>query len=190
MNLAILTWVSWRTNRWLLEKIPKPISRNKTTISWMTINVLRKITEIYVWKNITIKAPRTKPWQGPPVVRRNVTITGLDPQWKTHTGRSLYLSWSAFRTLEISCASSVMYSPNSFMGVVNPRTLFGILEDSVIEQNQLTEIWRAMLALIRWSSAAFALHADCAGRYSPLGLPRKPWKPAWRYDLSAEVRIF
>ena len=73
-------------------------------------------------------------------------------------------------------------------GVVNPRTFFRVLENSVIEQSQLrAEILKGDVGDL----AAFALHADCADRCcSPLGLPREPWKPARRYDLSATVRIF
>ncbi len=65
-----------------------------------------------------------------------VTITGLDPM-KTHAGRSLYSRGQLFRTLEISCASSVIYSPNSFMAWSIHGHFSGFLENSVIEQSQL-----------------------------------------------------
>lgn len=44
-------------------------------------------------------------------------FTGLDLYLKTYGGRFLNLSLSVFFTLEISFASSMMYSPNTFMAL-------------------------------------------------------------------------
>lgn len=65
-----------------------------------------------------------------------VTITGLDPMKNSH-GEVFIPLVVSFPNLGDKLCFVCDILPELLHGVVNPRTLFGILENSVIEQSQL-----------------------------------------------------